>query len=66
MFQYLYQVKVEGIIISTMLNEQPQAFSNLKIYTGDPWYEPMKGSLRNLEVSGEHFQNNYYVTAKLN
>ena len=49
--KYIYRMKINGVFEIEVENQQPQMFSNVKVYAADPWYDSLKGSLRNLFIN---------------
>jgi len=50
--KYIYKVSVNGEdVVGPVVNDQPQVFSNVKVYASSPWYEPLPGSIRNLLIN---------------
>ena len=47
---YMYQYAINNTTIYSVRNESPRAFKNVKVYAADPWYAPVKGSIRNIEL----------------
>ena len=45
-----YQVKVRGVVIGTVTNTAARAFSNVKVYAGDNFYNAAPGYIRALTV----------------
>ena len=42
-----YSVYLNGKRIYTVINKVARVFKNVKIYAGDPWYNPAKGFITN-------------------
>merc|ERR1719186_67495 len=50
--KYMYRVVVDREdIFAPIENTKPRIFSNVKVYAGDNWYNPVEGSIRNLRVN---------------
>ncbi|XP_065660513.1 uncharacterized protein LOC124810993 isoform X2 [Hydra vulgaris] len=47
---YIYTIRINGQIVFSEINYQPESFSNVKIYASNPWYESQNGSIRNFFV----------------
>ena len=56
-----YTVKVNGVVLKSMINTQTKEFMNVKVYGADPWYEAVPGSIRNLVI--EPFVKGNYIFA---
>eukprot|EP00091_Calanus_sinicus_P008123 TRINITY_DN1973_c0_g1_i5.p1 TRINITY_DN1973_c0_g1~~TRINITY_DN1973_c0_g1_i5.p1 ORF type:complete len:521 (-),score=106.67 TRINITY_DN1973_c0_g1_i5:56-1618(-) len=46
----IYEVKINGVTLISMENNQPQLFQAVKVYAGDPWYLAQDGKIKNLKV----------------
>ena len=46
----MYEVKIDGQSLFKDYNLTPQMFKKMKIYAGDPWYQPLDGKIKNLWV----------------
>ena len=47
---YIYQVKVDGVYLGSVLNRQPRFFYDVKVYGSDSWYNAAEGTIRNLLI----------------
>lgn len=47
---YIYQVKVGGVLLASMINDQPRYYARVKVYGSDKWYNTAEGSMRNLVI----------------
>ena len=50
-FEYRYNIKVNGKLLQSVVNTDPEDFPNVKVYVSDPWYPALNGYIRNLTVS---------------
>ena len=48
--QYKYEIKIAGNLIHSAINSNPLTFSNVKVYSGDPWYETRQAYIKNLVI----------------
>jgi len=48
--RYKYWIELDGNEVHTWDNNNAQAFSNVKVYASDPWYNQLNGQIRNVEV----------------
>ena len=48
--KYVYKIYINGGLVHSKVNTKPSDWSNVKVYSGDPWYESQKGYIRNLVV----------------
>ena len=48
--KYRYEVKVNGVLIGSILNEDAQMFEDVRIYASDPWQMTSEGTIRNISV----------------
>jgi len=46
----MYEVKIDGKSMFKDYNLTPQMFKKMKVYAGDPWYQPLDGKIKNLWV----------------
>ena len=46
----MYEVKIDGKSVFKDYNLTPQMFKKMKVYAGDPWYQPLDGKIKNLWV----------------
>ena len=49
----IYKIEVDGKIIHSVINNNPQDYSNVIVYVSDPWHVPFSsdyGSLENLRI----------------
>ena len=51
---YLYQIFINNFMVHSTTNKKPQDFKNVKVYVGDPWYNPQQGYIRNLVIRGKN------------
>ncbi|XP_065641540.1 uncharacterized protein LOC105847524 isoform X3 [Hydra vulgaris] len=58
---YFYKVYLNGIKIFSIINTKPQSFENVKVYSGDPWYNHGNVSIEDLRIK----TGNGYVTNTL-
>lgn len=54
--KYLYQVRLNGASVHTVENKSPKDFKNVKVYTADPWYDPLNGKIKNLMIANSRPQ----------
>ncbi|XP_065641538.1 uncharacterized protein LOC105847524 isoform X1 [Hydra vulgaris] len=47
---YFYKVYLNGIKIFSIINTKPQSFENVKVYSGDPWYNHGNVSIEDLRI----------------
>ncbi|XP_065656134.1 uncharacterized protein LOC136081827 isoform X2 [Hydra vulgaris] len=51
---YVFSIKLNGKVILSEQNYQPQIFEDVKVFAADPWYPPQDGLIKNLFiVNGE-------------
>ncbi|XP_065681907.1 uncharacterized protein LOC100201506 isoform X2 [Hydra vulgaris] len=72
---YTFFVFVNGTIIYSIVNTFPQSFSNVQVYTGDPWHSVQDGFIKEfaiingynnfVEELNEHELNNDILVARL-
>ena len=48
---YRYTIKVAGVVVKSMVNNNARSFNNVKVYTSDPWFRAAQGSIRNLIIN---------------
>ena len=46
----MYEIKINKESVLNEENTQAEVFNNVKIFVGDPWYEPVGGKIKNLAV----------------
>ena len=49
-FQYVYQIKLNGELKHEVHNTQAESFEKVTVYSGDPWYAPLDGTIRKLKI----------------
>ena len=49
--KYRYEVKVNGVLIGSILNEDAQMFEDVRIYGSDPTQTTSQGTMRNMNVA---------------
>ena len=54
LFQYIYEVLVNGDQVYTVENTQAQKFAPVKVFAGDDFYATPEGKIRNLYVYTRH------------
>ena len=42
---YLYTISINGKVVWGLYNTKPRAFSEVKMYCGDPWYAVQEGEM---------------------
>ena len=47
---YLYSVDLNGKNIHNVENSKATVLKNVKVYAGDPWYNPQDGSIKDLTI----------------
>ena len=47
---YIFRVDIGGNSVFSKPNSKPVELENVKVYSGSPWYEEQKGSIRNLKI----------------
>ena len=47
---YIFRVDIGGNSVFSKPNSKPVELENVKVYSGSPWYEQQKGSIRNLKI----------------
>ena len=50
LFQYFYEIKMNGSLIYSTVNTDPKSFDDVRVYAADPWYTPVDGEIKNLEI----------------
>jgi len=48
--KFVYEVKINGETVITIVNKLPQQFEAVKVYAGDPWFPAQAGKINNLKV----------------
>ncbi|XP_012557255.2 uncharacterized protein LOC105844796 [Hydra vulgaris] len=48
---YNYVIKLNGAVIVTLQNTNPQPFEHVRVYTSNPWYSAQPGYIRNIVVT---------------
>lgn len=48
---YNYSVKIDNNLAHSAENKQPVDLTDVKVYTSDPWYAPLNGTIRRLEIN---------------
>ena len=56
---YQYVVEVNGKVMRTVKNTQPETFHNVKIYISDPWSQVGPGYVRNVYIKGKVYSNTF-------
>ena len=46
----MYKIIVDGVVIHSIQNTQPEDYNNVKAYLSDPWKQTFNGCLENLEL----------------
>ena len=46
----MYEIKINKESVFIQENTKPEVFENVKIFVGDPWYDPVDGKIKNLLV----------------
>ncbi|XP_065652274.1 uncharacterized protein LOC136079791 isoform X2 [Hydra vulgaris] len=49
---YMYTVYLNELLVHSIVNKKPQSFSNVKVYTGNPWSIALNGSIKDLKITG--------------
>ena len=49
--KYIFMIKFNGVPVKSIINNRPAAFSNVKVYSADPWYRPANAIVKNLHVN---------------
>ena len=52
--QYIYKIFINGQQVVRTVNSQPREFKNVKVYSGDPWYEVADAYVRNFRISSKY------------
>ncbi|XP_065662137.1 uncharacterized protein LOC100207579 isoform X3 [Hydra vulgaris] len=47
---YIYKIRINGVVVYSVTNNQSQSFDNVKVYVSNPWYDAQDGSIKNLFV----------------
>ena len=50
LFQYIYEIFVNGEQVYTVENTKAQTFAPIKVFAGDNFYEVPEGNIRNLSI----------------
>jgi len=48
---YIYQIQLQGEAVLTLVNTQPEAFTDVTVYASDPWYVALDGEIRSIYVN---------------
>ena len=59
LFQYFYEIKINGSVIYSTVNTDPKSFDDVRVYAADPWYIPVDGEIKNLKISNKSSGNFY-------
>ena len=59
LFQYFYEIKINGSVIYSTVNTDPKSFDDVRVYAADPWYTPVDGEIKNLKISNKSSGNFY-------
>jgi len=63
--QSWYEIRVGGQQVHRVRNTRPAYFANVKVYRGDPWYNPSKAEIKNLVFNnlphGKKSNNCYFT-----
>ena len=44
----MYEIKVDKESVFKIENTKAEDFKDVKVYVGDPWFEPVDGKIKNL------------------
>ncbi|XP_065677921.1 uncharacterized protein LOC100201473 isoform X1 [Hydra vulgaris] len=47
---YMYTIYLNELLVHSVINKKPQSFSNVKVYTADPWYDAQDGFIKDLKI----------------
>nr|XP_047145915.1 uncharacterized protein LOC105843863 isoform X2 [Hydra vulgaris] len=47
---YMYTIYLNELLVHSIINKEPQSFSNVKVYTADPWYIAQDGFIKDLKI----------------
>ena len=59
-----YSIVFDGKLVHSVINTQPKAFSNVKVYVSDPWYAPIDGFVRSLSCFVIDTTGSYMFSSK--
>ena len=48
--EYIYNIKVNGQLLHSVVNTSPEDFPNVKVYASNHWHPALPGYIRNLSV----------------
>ena len=51
--KYRYKVKVNGVLIGSILNENAEMFEDMRIYGSDPWQTSSQGTIKNIMIGSD-------------
>jgi hypothetical protein len=49
--KYIYSILLDNKVVRTAINNNPQAYQNVKVYAADPWYNAQDGYIQNLKIT---------------
>ena len=49
-FQYFFNIKLDGKLISRKRNNRPTVFEDVLVYAADPWYQTTDGKIMKLTI----------------
>nr|XP_047144648.1 C-type mannose receptor 2-like [Hydra vulgaris] len=47
---YMYTIYLNELLVHSVINTKPQSFSNVKVYTADPWHNAQDGFIKDLKI----------------
>ena len=50
LFQYIYQIFVNGRNVDTVVNTKAEKFGPMKVFAGDNFYKAPEGEMKNLYI----------------
>jgi len=48
---YIYVIQLQGEAVLTLVNTQPEAFTDVTVYAADPWHAALNGEIRSIYVN---------------
>ena len=46
-----FEIHLNETLVAAFENTDARVFTNVNVYAGDPWYEPLDGMIRNIEIT---------------
>ena len=49
----MYSIILDGVSVFSVENTAPAKIENVKVMTGDAWFEPVDGQIRGLDIKSD-------------